>query len=106
MRIQARDIVRYARKNGITLTRWEMGRDGKACARSVLAMMAIGKENFYKNYREYNSDEVRKATGLTSNQLLALESGFENWGAPSWGDKRYYNVGRNVAKIVGLPLNN
>jgi hypothetical protein len=96
MGIQAREIVRFAKRNGMTIRRMGVAtlQDGcpsaGSCALFVLASMYGGDKNNILSY----------LPGITMYDLNSLESGFEGWG---WNtDNRYYRVGRNVAVLAGL----
>jgi hypothetical protein len=111
--VRARDIVGFARRNNIKFDRGATGQDGYACARSVLAIMAVGPrtpEN--PAWHRHNASEgiysesINRAIGLTEKQLHSVEVGFEDWDLTNYPknriDQRYYRVGRKVAKLAGL----
>lgn len=96
MKIQAREIVREAKRQGLTLTRGGVGKENKACARAVLAKKHLGRAQ-----KLYFTPELAKAIGVTSQDLQDLEDGFEGF-TPDEGASRYHRVGRRVAELAGL----
>jgi hypothetical protein len=86
--VQAKKILRHAKKHGITLTRGAGGvQFPNLCARGVLAHMMTGTDNLYNDI-----------PGISPHIARALELGFEGHTfervAPKY--QRYYNVGQKV----------
>ena len=107
MRIQARDIIRFAKKNGMTLRRGGVATLIKAaegyrslssgsCAVSVLASM--------HGFRSYTEIMSSYKDGKESFMIRGLECGFEGYGIESNNPVylRYYKVGQKVAKMAGI----
>lgn len=97
--IQARNIVRYARRNNITICRGGVGWKNQACAYSVLGHMLFGK------FEGWDMQDIApKMNKRTNKDILALEAGFEGycWGQQEYGKNPYYKVGKNVARLAGL----
>ena len=99
--IQARNIVRLAKKYKLTLERGSTNRrpNRGACARSVLAKH-VDPNLIYSVY----DDAIARKLGVEMDDLNALESGFEGWPLPNTTplQRRYYNVGKHVAELAGL----
>jgi tRNA(Ile)-lysidine synthase TilS/MesJ len=100
IKIQAREIVRYANRHGLTLARYACGSDNqRQCARGIIRHAVNKKTSMYK-------EEINEAVSLTSADMDSLESGFdygryqrdENC-APSL---KYFKIGQNVARLAGL----
>lgn len=101
--MQAREIVRYAKRNGLTLMRGGVGNTNKThCARSVVYHMAFGPKN-QGQYSIYFK-RLPASMGVSEHQIESLERGFEytNPIRVKGYDKRYYKMGQNVARLVGL----
>ncbi len=104
-KVQAREIVRFARRNGLILTRGGTGYY-KTCVRGVLRNSLLSAET-WKDISIYNPI-VEEVFGLSSEDASALEEGFEGYPPlnSKWGKavrkNRYYKVGQNVARLAGL----
>jgi hypothetical protein len=119
--IQARNVVRKARKAGHTFRRGSWN----TCAVGFLSMQTLGT-----SYGLFN--DIAERLGLPDPNefghkiIRAVERGFEDsspdgWNRPTYLGyssgyghianrkelaclRRYYNVGRNIAKQAGLPF--
>lgn len=106
LKIQAREIVRYARRNGINLTRGGVNFPD-LCARGVLAhalRVEQGEEIVDGDYVYMYKPDVAKHYGLTRDEISGLEGGFETryHSEQPYHDRGYDKIGRNVARLVGL----
>jgi hypothetical protein len=112
MGIQAREIVRFAKRNGMVIRRGGTATLRKAeakhtylqrgsCALSILSSMH-GQFGTYDLCDEQNDVRAKCLPGITNDDLYALESGFEGLNGNT--TDRYYRVGRNVAKMAGVML--
>lgn len=98
-KVQAREIIRSARRQGITLTRWpESNLTTKVCATAVIRGELEGDTI-------YDSDRIADLLNMPRENVLALSYGFEGYTiVPDHIRKnRYYKVGQRVAAMVGLP---
>jgi hypothetical protein len=103
--LQARNIVRLARKQKMKIARGGLGRLHNRPAACALAVLRdeIGSE--YSIYDREFSDEL----GVSFEKLMGLESGFEGRVVETAEPyrqnadfRRYYKVGERVAKLAGL----
>ena len=98
MGIQARQLARYAKKHGIPVARYgQSTNEDQSLKHCVLGILShIAGETADPSYKD-----TEIVQGLTRNQRLGLEDGFEGYGNDH--DKRYYKVGRNFARLMNLP---
>jgi hypothetical protein len=100
IQLQARSIVRLAKKHKLTLGRGGLGEGERtACARAVLRETSGFNGSIYDN-------AFARLLGVDREKLDGLEAGFE--GEPVEGHDnsptflRYYKVGKRVAELAGL----
>jgi hypothetical protein len=98
--LQARNIIRSAKRQGITLTRWP----GSNCTTKVCAAAVIGSE--IEGNAIYAPDRIASLLNVPEDNIVALSYGFEGYRVvPNHLKKnRYYKVGQRVAQLAGLPL--
>lgn len=98
---QAREIVRYAKRNGITIKNNRVAFPN-LCARGVLAHSVLTEKGVWGEQSIYH-ESIHQNLGLTEDDLDALETGFEGfWDRPDLLKNRYYKVGQRVATLAGL----
>jgi hypothetical protein len=104
--LHAREIVRCAKRQKITLTRESTGKLGLQ-ERNLCAVATINNEVFGQPFSHFDNAQQNVADhfGVTLDDIRALEVGFEGWNldchAP-FKENPYYKVGQNVAKLAGL----
>jgi hypothetical protein len=105
VKLQAREIVRAAKRMGVEMRRGSPSR----CAKGV-AKQLHGIDPLY-----FSDESLAKKLNLSVVDIAALEMGFEDWPAGSvWfkdvTDKqlrnihknRYHKVGKRVAELAGV----
>jgi hypothetical protein len=104
MKLQAREIVRFAKRTGIEMRRGWPSRCAKGVAKNMYGLKSYATDQYLVN-----------ATGLKLVDIAALEMGFENWPTHimyydgvsqkqlnNIHKNRYYKVGKRVAELAGL----
>lgn len=101
--LQARTIVRLAKRHKMTLARNEVGFGDNICARGVVSYHANGRKFQMYVPNTYN------LLGVTEDAMDGLEAGFEGREIRSNRIsqdfkvyERYRKVGERVAKLAGL----
>jgi predicted xylose isomerase-like sugar epimerase len=89
LKIQVREILRAAKRQGVTPTR--NNRNG---AREIV-MRAVNANSIH---------DAANKLGVKFMDMIYLEAGFEGWDA-AYSENRYYKVGRRLAAKLGLPPN-
>jgi hypothetical protein len=107
MSIQAREIVRKAKRLGMPLRQGMTGcfRSEGGCAVAALVITKdMGYNNAYIEAHENDYVDLAAKLGVTPQDIFALEYGFEDSACyhPGIEKNRYYRVGRNVAALAGL----
>lgn len=99
-KLHAREIIRSARRQKVTLSRG--GSFSGLCAIATINSEIFGQQ--FSN--EGNAKENLAAHfDVTVDDIQALEMGFEGWNDICYlrfMKNPYYKVGRNVAKLAGL----
>ena len=98
MGVQARQLVRIAKKHQITPRRgapW-------ACAVGIMSYDVKRDWDAYRN-------TIANHFNITTNDVAHVEAGFEGWEVSGWIENgnvnpknRYYKVGRRFAELLGL----
>lgn len=99
-KVQAREIIRSAKRQGITLTRWpESNLTTEVCATAVIRGELEG-------HTIYAPNRIANLLNMPEENILALSYGFEGYTVvPDYIRKnRYYKVGQRVAQMAGLPI--
>lgn len=93
MGVQARELARFAKKNGITVRQLGQAhlksKTLPHCVLGVLSHMVGHSVSTYSDLPEKN---------LSSSDILSLEDGFEGWDNIN-GSSTYYKVGQNFRRI-------
>jgi hypothetical protein len=105
-KLHAREIVRCAKRQGITLTPGRCGQAGlddrKLCAVSVINNEIFANPQSYGVHGEVRQN-LAEYFRVDPDCISALEAGFEGWDRLSDTEESpYYKVGQNVAKLAGL----
>lgn len=105
MRLQARELLRIARKHNAKMFRYETGSKyvGKKAPtekfNGVCAVQLLSVSLWNTRFRDYQGIAV--SLNRSEEDIRALEDGFEGW--PSTLIKnRYYKVGERFRKMIGL----
>lgn len=102
MGIQARTIVRLAKKHGLELRRLGTGQPNGEfrghCARAVLAQ-TVGKDVTAVLYCDETTKLISEKFGLTSDEIQGLEGGFEGTEWQRIYSKRYFKVGQRAYEL-------
>src|SRR6185503_5033544 len=98
MGVDAREVVRYAKRIGCSLSRYSDVRNcDHFCAVRCLFHMAN------KNWKKHRYEDLRKHFGINAEDFRAIEHGFEDWDfLPKYVNNPYYKVGQNIARLAGL----
>lgn len=105
-KLHAREIIRCAKRQGITLTRARSGQRGlddrKLCAVSVINNEIFANPQSYGVHGEV-SQNLAEYFGIDPDCICALEAGFEGWNRLiDTEESPYYKVGQNVARLAGI----
>lgn len=99
IRVQAREIVRYAKRHGLALVRYGTGFNNRHCARSVIRHAVKPEVSMYL-------EEINEAVGLTYEEMESLEQGFDYGNDPrnenAAPSLKYFKIGQNIARLAGL----
>jgi hypothetical protein len=108
MRIDARNIVRYARRHRLRLQQGSIGNpafgDG-FCALAIVGHMVLGPKTadndwiFVQLKHEDCFHEKLKEIGLTPAKLRSLEVGYEDFPRYKAKNTRWYKMGVRVRKM-------
>jgi hypothetical protein len=90
-------IVAYAAENGIVFMRCSGGLNfPKLCARHALIYSVVGK---YEEWNKQYNVDTADAYGITVDQLLSIDRGFEGCEYYEDYDLEYWELGRKIYEL-------